>query len=112
MAAPTLEAPPLLSRPADLAHGAAGVRNSTFVRLLRFALANVRRRPERFVLAVFGIAFAAVKLIALPFGGISSSLAVFWGFLLVVVAIGVMVVIGRRRQKAARERAAAARAPK
>jgi len=30
----------------------------TFGRLMRFAIANIRRRPERFVLAVFGIALA------------------------------------------------------
>ncbi|HEY1573401.1 MAG TPA: ABC transporter permease [Pseudonocardiaceae bacterium] len=30
----------------------------TFGRLLRFAIANIRRRPERFVLAVLGIALA------------------------------------------------------
>jgi len=30
----------------------------TFSRLLRFAVANIRRRPERFVLAVLGIALA------------------------------------------------------
>lgn len=32
--------------------------NKTFVRLLRFAWANIRRRPERFVLSVLGIALA------------------------------------------------------
>src|SRR6476646_1598193 len=31
---------------------------NTFVCLVRFALANVRRRPERFVLSVLGIALA------------------------------------------------------
>lgn len=33
-------------------------RGGTFGRLLRFAAANIRRRPERFVLAVLGIALA------------------------------------------------------
>lgn len=33
-------------------------RGGTFGRLLRFAIANIRRRPERFVLAVLGIALA------------------------------------------------------
>jgi putative ABC transport system permease protein len=32
--------------------------NKTFLRLLRFAWANIRRRPERFVLSVLGIALA------------------------------------------------------
>jgi hypothetical protein len=31
---------------------------NTFVCLVRFALANIRRRPERFVLSVLGIALA------------------------------------------------------
>jgi putative ABC transport system permease protein len=33
---------------------------NTFVCLLRFALANIRRRPERFVLSVLGIALAII----------------------------------------------------
>ena len=47
---------------------------------------------------------------ALPFGGIDSTLSIFWGFLLVCVVLGVLVFVGRRRQKAARERAIAQRA--
>ncbi|PRC58516.1 ABC transporter substrate-binding protein, partial [Mycobacterium sp. ITM-2017-0098] len=31
---------------------------NTFMCLVRFALANIRRRPERFVLSVVGIALA------------------------------------------------------
>jgi hypothetical protein len=45
-----------------IAVGAPSLRNSTFVRLLRFALANVRRRPERFALATFGIALAILSV--------------------------------------------------
>jgi hypothetical protein len=62
------------------------------------------------VIVVFAAAWGIVKLIALPLGGISSSLAIFWGFLLVTVVLAVLVVVGRRRQKAARERAATQRA--
>ncbi|MGY2082304.1 ABC transporter permease [Blastococcus sp. SYSU DS0539] len=51
-----------LGRPVQLEAAAAGLRNSTSVRLLRFALANVRRRPERFALAVFGIALAILSV--------------------------------------------------
>jgi hypothetical protein len=60
------------------------------------------------VLLVLG--FLIVKLVALPFGGIGN-VAWFWGFLLVVAVLGVLALVGRRRQKKARERAAAGQAP-
>ena len=50
-----------------------------------------------------------MKLIALPFGGIGVT-AWFYGFLLIVVVLGVMAVLGRRRQKAARAKVAEQRA--
>jgi len=62
-----------------------------------------------FVALLLFVGWGIVKLLALPFGGIGSSVAVFWGFLLVVVAVVVLVVIGRRRQKAARAKQAEAR---
>ncbi len=37
----------------------------------------------------------------LPFGGISLDLGIFYGFVLVVIAIGVLAYFGRRRQKRA-----------
>ena len=43
------------------------------------------------------------KLIALPFGGIGNT-AWFYGFLLIVVVLGVLAVFGRRRQRTARGR--------
>jgi hypothetical protein len=43
-----------------------------------------------------------VKLIALPLGGIGTGSAVFFGFLLLVIALGVLVLLGRRRQAKAR----------
>lgn len=46
--------------------------------------------------------FGLVKLVALPFGGISSDLAIFYGFVIVAVAIGVLTYFGRRRQKRAK----------
>ena len=55
------------------------------------------------------LGFAIVKLIALPFGGVGV-VAWFWGFLLVAVVIGVLIFLGRRRQKTARAKAAEARA--
>jgi hypothetical protein len=74
MAATALERPTSLGSRTDIAAGAATLRNSTFVRLVRFALANVRRRPERFVLAVFGIALAILSVTVVR--TISSSFAI------------------------------------
>lgn len=54
------------------------------------------------VIAVLLLGFGIVSLVALPFGGMSLDLRIFWGFVLVLVAIGVLVIFGRRRQKAAR----------
>jgi hypothetical protein len=60
------------------------------------------------VLLVLG--FAIVKLVALPFGGIGTGVAFFWGFLLLCIVLGGLVFFGRRRQSRARERAAEQRA--
>ena len=60
------------------------------------------------VLAIL-LGFAIVNLLAIPFGGVGVT-AWFWGFLLVVVVIGVLIFFGRRRQKTARAKAAEARA--
>ncbi|MGH2948132.1 MAG: hypothetical protein ACRDPC_18075 [Solirubrobacteraceae bacterium] len=62
------------------------------------------------VVALLALGWGIVQLIALPFGGIGAGVSIFWGFLLVAVVLGVMAVIGRRRQKRARERAAEQRA--
>ena len=57
------------------------------------------------IAVVLTLGMLLVKLVALPFGGIGNT-AWFWGFLLVVVVLAVLAVIGRRRQKAARAKAA------
>jgi hypothetical protein len=62
------------------------------------------------IVALLALGWGIVKLVALPFGGIDSTLSIFWGFLLVAVVLGVMAIIGRRRQKRARDRAAEQRA--
>jgi hypothetical protein len=61
------------------------------------------------VVALLVLGFGIVKLVALPFGGIGP-VAWFWGFLLVAVVIAVLVVLGRRRQARAREKASEERA--
>lgn len=53
------------------------------------------------IVAVLALAFGIVKLIALPFGGISLDLSIFYGLALVVIAVGVLVYFGRRRQRRA-----------
>src|ERR671910_780536 len=62
------------------------------------------------IVAVLALGWGLVQLVALPFGGIGTGVSFFWGFLLVCVVIGVLIVFGRRRQKAARARAAEQRA--
>jgi hypothetical protein len=58
------------------------------------------------VIALLAIGTGIVQAIGLIFGGIGLGSSIFFGFLLVVVAIGVLILFGRRRQA----RAAAARA--
>jgi hypothetical protein len=62
-----------------------------------------------FLVAVMLLAFGIVNLIALPFGGIGVT-AWFWAFLLVVAVFAVLAVLGRRRQRTARAKAAEQRA--
>jgi hypothetical protein len=53
------------------------------------------------ILAVLLLGFGIVNLIALPFGGLSLDLGIFYGFLLVLIALGVLAFYGRRRQRRA-----------
>jgi hypothetical protein len=62
------------------------------------------------VVALLALGWGVVQLVSLPFGGLDPAISIFWGFLLVAVVIAVLAVIGRRRQRNARERAAAQRA--
>jgi hypothetical protein len=54
------------------------------------------------VIVLLALGFGIVKLLALPFGGLGTGSAVFFGFLLVVIVLAVLVLLGRRRQKRAR----------
>jgi hypothetical protein len=54
------------------------------------------------VVAILLLAFGIVNLVALPFGGISLDLGIFYGLLLVLVTIAVLAVLGRRRQRNAK----------
>lgn len=54
------------------------------------------------VIAVLAIGFGIVYGIGTAAGGISVDISIFYGFLLVVVVLGVLAYYGRRRQKRAR----------
>ncbi len=62
------------------------------------------------VVALLALGWGIVQLVSLPFGGIDKGVSIFWGFLLVCVALGVLYLFGRRRQKRAREKQAEQRA--
>jgi len=62
------------------------------------------------VVAVLALGWGLVQLVALPFGGLDPAISIFWGLLLVLIALGVLFFVGRRRQARARERAAEQRA--
>jgi hypothetical protein len=51
------------------------------------------------VIALLAIGFGLAELIFLPFGGVGTGPAVFYGFLIVAIVLGVLVFLGRRRQK-------------
>lgn len=53
------------------------------------------------LILILGVGVGIVKLVSFVTGGISIDLAIFWGFLLVVLALGVLAFFGRRRQKRA-----------
>jgi hypothetical protein len=62
------------------------------------------------VILLLAAGFGLVKLIAVPLGGVGTGSAVFFGFLVVLIALGVLILLGRRRQARMREaRSAAAR---
>jgi hypothetical protein len=80
------------------------------------ASAGILRRVGGILLLILAIVvaillgWAIVKLVALPFGGIGTGVAFFWGFMLLAIVLVVLIVVGRRRQKRARERASEQRA--
>jgi hypothetical protein len=61
------------------------------------------------VVALVAIGYGLVELIALPFGGIGTLGGIFLGMVLVIAVLGVLALIGRRRQKKALEARRAAR---
>ncbi len=61
------------------------------------------------VVGLLAIGFGLVTLVAIPFGGISTAPAIVGGALVVAIALGILVLFGRRRQGKARAAAAASR---
>lgn len=50
------------------------------------------------VILFLAIGFGLAKLVALPFGGVGTLGAVFLGIVIVAVILGVLAIVGRRRQ--------------
>jgi hypothetical protein len=59
------------------------------------------------VIVLLLVGFGLAKLIALPFGGVGNGYAILYGLMIVAVAIGVLVIFGRRRQNKAKAARAA-----
>ena len=55
------------------------------------------------VVVLLALGFGLAELGSLPFGGVGMAGALLIGFLIVVVALGVLALFGRRRQARARE---------
>jgi hypothetical protein len=55
------------------------------------------------IVAILLVGFGIVKLIALPFGGLSLDLSIFYTIVVVLVAFGALAYFGRRRQRRAQE---------
>jgi hypothetical protein len=54
------------------------------------------------VVVIVAIGFGLAKLIALPFGGVGTLGGILLGLLIVVAVLGVLALVGRRRQERAR----------
>jgi hypothetical protein len=53
------------------------------------------------IVVVLAVAFGIVNLIGLATGGVSTDIAIFYSFVLVLIAIGALAYFGRKRQKKA-----------
>ncbi len=65
-----------------------------------------------FIVGLLAVGFGLIELVSLPFGGTSVDLAIFYGFVLVVVVIGGLAYYGRRRQRKAQAERAEQTAPR
>ena len=62
------------------------------------------------VVVLLAVGYGLAELIALPLGGVGTVGGLFGGLLIVIVALAVLSVVGRRRQRRMQERARTARA--
>ena len=60
------------------------------------------------VVVLLAVGFGIVELVALPFGGASTGASLLLGLVVIVAIMGILFLVGRRRQRTARERARAA----
>jgi hypothetical protein len=61
------------------------------------------------VFVLLAVGFGLAKLVALPFGGVGTMGGILLGLVLAAAILGVLALVGRRRQAKARERAVEAR---
>ena len=61
------------------------------------------------IVALIALGWGIVMLVALPLGGVDAGIAIFYGFVLVCLVLGVLAFRGRRKQREAREKAIAQR---
>jgi hypothetical protein len=54
------------------------------------------------VILLVALGFGIVELVALPFGGVSTGGAILLGILVIAAALGVLTLVGRRKQRRAR----------
>jgi hypothetical protein len=59
------------------------------------------------VIVLLALGFGIVKLVSLPFGGVGTGMGIILGLVVIAAVLGVLALLGRRRQKRARERAKA-----
>jgi hypothetical protein len=62
------------------------------------------------IVLLLAVGYGLAELIALPFGGVGVAGGALLGLLIVIAVLGVLALLGRRRQARARARAAEARA--
>jgi hypothetical protein len=74
--------------------------SSILLRIRGFALIAL------IVIAILAIGAGVVQLVALPFGGVSLLPSLYLGLVVVLIALGVLFLFGRRRQKTARAKRA------
>ena len=55
------------------------------------------------VVVLLAAGFGVAKLVALPFGGVGTAGALLIGLVIVAATLGVLVLLGRRRQARMRE---------